>query len=163
MKEKKKEKKNVKSKEKKNITPKKNLHPQSLLVIFSPLTWVSVSATQAARITQARSARTAKQPACQPACRSAAPPAGCGGTPVLTRLLQAFKGRRVGPTNSWLAQPFAAVNIRAATADSAASLPGCHPPTKLPSHSAHLACLGWLVGFEAALKRKCMSSTVPTI
>jgi len=39
MKEKKKElKKIVKSKEKKNITPKKNLHPQSLLVIFSPLT-----------------------------------------------------------------------------------------------------------------------------
>ena len=150
---------------KKNITPKKNLHPQSLLVIFSPLTWVSVSATQAARITQARSARTAKQPACQRACRSAAPPAGCGGAPVLTRLLQAFKGRRVGPTNSWLAQQFAAVNIRAAPADSvcqSVSLPGCHPPTKLPSHSAHLACLGWLVGFEAALKRKCMSSTVPT-
>jgi len=103
------------------------------------------------------------------------PPAGCGGAPVLTRLLQAFKGRRVGPTNSWLAQPFAAVNIRAATADSdqsasqpagqPVSLPGCRPPslpTKLPSHSAHLACLGWLVGFEAALKRKCMSSTVPT-
>ena len=104
-------------------------------------------------------------PASQPASLPVScPPAGCGGAPVLTRLLQAFKGRRVGPTNSWLAQPFAAVNIRAATADSdqSASLPGCHPPTKLPSHSAHLACLGWLVGFEAALKRKCMSSTVPT-
>jgi len=34
---------------------------------------VSVSATQAARITQARSARTAKQPACQPACRGQLP------------------------------------------------------------------------------------------
>jgi len=99
---------------------------------------VSVSATQAARITQARSARTAKQPACQPACRSAAPPAGCGGTPVLTRLLQAFKGRRVGPTNSWLAQPFAAVNIRAATADSAASLPACLAATLPPSCPAIL-------------------------
>jgi len=104
---------------------------------------VSVSATQAARITQARSARTASSlPASHPI---SCPPAGCGGAPVLTRLLQAFKGRRVGPTNSWLAQPFAAVNIRAATADSdqsasqpasqPVSLPGCRPPTQ-PAHQA---------------------------
>ena len=135
---------------------------------------MSVSATQAACITHARSARTASSlPASPPV---GCPPASCGGAPVLTRLHQAFKGRRVGPTNSWPAQPFAAVNIRAATADTdqsacqpaslpanqSACLPGCRPPTKLPSHSAHLACLGWLVGFEAALKRKCMSSAVPT-
>jgi len=70
------------------------------------------------------------------------PPAGCGGAPVLTRLLQAFKGRRVGPTNSWPAQPFAAVNIRAATADTdqSASQPASQPvslPAWLPpSHQA---------------------------
>ena len=105
---------------------------------------MSVSATQAARITQARSARTAS---CLPASSPpvSCPPAGCGGAPVLTRLLQAFKGRRVGPTNSWLAQPFAAVNIRAATADSdqsasqpasqPVSRPGCRPPTQ-PAHQA---------------------------
>jgi len=57
---------------------------------------------------------------------------------VLTRLLQAFKGRRVGPTNSWLAQPFAAVNIRAATADSdqSASQPASQPAWLPPSHPA---------------------------
>jgi len=55
---------------KKKYYPEKNLHPQSLLVIFSPLTWVSVSATQATRITQARSARTASGlPASLPARR----------------------------------------------------------------------------------------------
>lgn len=68
MKEKKKELKKMSKAKKKKYYPKKNLHPQSLLVIFSPLTWVSVSATQAARITQARSARTASSlPASQPA------------------------------------------------------------------------------------------------
>jgi len=95
---------------------------------------VSVSATQAACITHARSARTASSlPAGQPA--------GCGGAPVLTRLLQAFKGRRVGPTNSWLAQQFAAVNIRAAPADSvcqSVSLPGCLAATLPPSCPAIL-------------------------
>jgi hypothetical protein len=36
--EEKKNKKKCQKQRKKNITPKKNLHPQSLLVIFSPLT-----------------------------------------------------------------------------------------------------------------------------
>ena len=87
------------------------------------------------------------QPERPAACLPASPPvgcqpAGCGGAPVLTRLLQAFKGRRVGPTNSWPAQPFAAVNIRAATADTdqSASQPASQPvslPAWLPpSHQA---------------------------